>query len=188
MIGHRRLCVFCGASLPAAQSYRDAAATLGRLIGEAGHDLVYGGGRIGLMGILADAALAAGARVTGVIPIGLNDREVGHTGLSEMIVVRDMQERKRRMFELADAVAVLPGGLGTLDEAFEAITLSQLGLWEKPIVLVSLDGFWQPLLSLIDQVIGAGFAASSTRDLYRVVSRVEDAIPVCFAQDFVPKA
>jgi len=174
--------------LPKERRYRDAAASLGTLIGQSGCELVYGGGRIGLMGIVADAALAAGARVTGIIPSGLHDREIGHEGISEMIVVRDMQERKRRMFELSDAVAVLPGGLGTLDEAFEAITLSQLGLWVKPIVLVSVDGFWAPLLALIDHVVAEGFARPGSRRLYHVVQRVEDAIPVCFDRDFAPKA
>jgi uncharacterized protein (TIGR00730 family) len=188
MTNTKRLCVFCGSTLPKERRYREAAALLGTLMGQSGCQLIYGGGRVGLMGIIADAALAAGARVTGIIPSGLHDREIGHAGVSEMIVVRDMQERKRRMFELSDAVAVLPGGLGTLDETFEAITLRQLGLWVKPIVLVSVDGFWQPLLKLIDQVVGAGFAASNTHDLYRVVSRVEDAIPVCFDRDFAPKA
>jgi uncharacterized protein (TIGR00730 family) len=99
-----------------------------------------------------------------------------------------MHDRKREMFALSDAVAVLPGGLGTLDEAFEAITLSQLHMIDLPIVLIDVEGFWQPLLKLINQVIGAGFAASSTHDLYRVVSRVEDAIPACFDWSFPPRA
>ncbi|MGH7035222.1 MAG: TIGR00730 family Rossman fold protein, partial [Stellaceae bacterium] len=108
-MSQKRLCVFCGSAMPESERYRGAASALGRLIGEAGVELVYGGGRIGLMGLLADAALAAGARVVGVIPIALHDREVAHRALSELIVVPDMQERKRRMLELADAVAVLPG-------------------------------------------------------------------------------
>src|SRR5579862_4787168 len=174
MTATKRLCVFCGSSLPSEQRYRDAAAQLGTLIGQSGCELVYGGGRIGLMGLLADASLAAGARVTGVIPVRLNDREVGHVGISEMIVVGDMQERKRRMFELADAVAVLPGGLGTLDEAFEAITLCQLGLWVKPVVLVNIAGFWAPLLTLVDRVIAAGFARPEARQIYQVVDNVAE--------------
>lgn len=176
----KRLCVFCGSTLPANHIYRDAASLLGTLVGQSGNGLVYGGGRVGLMGILADAALGAGARVVGVIPIELHDREVGHDGISEMVVVRDMHERKRRMFELSDAVAVLPGGLGTLDEAFEAITLRQIGLMAKPIVLVNVGAYWAPLLALIDQVIAAGFARPDARKLYRVVSRVEDVLPACF--------
>ena len=179
----KHICVFCGSSLPPEPRYRTAAERLGTLIGAAGHALVYGGGRVGLMGILADAALAAGAHVTGIIPVRLHDREVGHSGLSEMIVVDDMQERKRRMFELADAVVVLPGGLGTLDEAFEAITLRQLGIWVKPIVLVDIGGFWAPLLALIDRVIAEGFARPEARGTYRVVDRIEDVLPACVAAD-----
>ena len=180
MAGGQRLCVFCGSSLPPMPTYREAARQLGQLLGEGGYGLVYGGGRVGLMGILADAALAAGGRVTGVIPVGLHDREVGHPGLSEMVVVGDMQERKRRMFALSDAVAVLPGGLGTLDEAFEAITLRQLGMLEVPIALIDTGGFWTPLLAVIDWVIAEGFARPEARSLYTVVSRVEDVIPACF--------
>jgi uncharacterized protein (TIGR00730 family) len=176
----KRLCVFCGSSSPADARYGSAATRLGTLLGAAGIELVYGGGRVGLMGLLADAALAAGGRVTGIIPAGLHDREIAHPRLQELIVVSDMQERKRMMFERSDAVAVLPGGLGTLDEAFEAITLRQLHMIDLPIVLIDLDGFWQPLLKLIDHVVGAGFAASNARDLYHVVSRVEDTIPGCF--------
>lgn len=180
MTATKRLCVFCGSSLPSEQRYRDAAAQLGTLIGQSGCELVYGGGRIGLMGLLADASLAAGARVTGVIPVRLNDREVGHVGISEMIVVGDMQERKRRMFELADAVAVLPGGLGTLDEAFEAITLKQLGMLDVPIALVDIDGFWAPLIALIDRVVAEGFVYADARAFYAVVRHPEDVIPACF--------
>jgi uncharacterized protein (TIGR00730 family) len=180
MTERKSLCVFCGSAAITAREYQDAARLLGTLIGQAGCGLVYGGGRIGLMGILADAALAAGTHVTGVIPLGLHDREVGHVGITEMVVVRDMQERKRRMFDLADAVAVLPGGLGTLDEAFEAITLSQLGLWVRPIVLIDIGGFWTPLFALIDHVISSGFARSEVRRRYLVVDNVSDVIPACF--------
>jgi uncharacterized protein (TIGR00730 family) len=178
----KRLCVFCGASMPNDSRLLAATAQLGALIGEAGLELVYGGGRVGLMGIIADAALAAGASVTGVIPHDLNDREIGHPGLSHLVVVGDMQERKRQMFALADAIAVLPGGLGTLDEAFEAITLRQLHYNDKPIVLIDLDGFWTPLVALIDHVIAQGFAVPSARALFRVVGRIEDVVPACFPQ------
>jgi uncharacterized protein (TIGR00730 family) len=179
-MSQKRLCVFCGSAMPGSEPYRGAASALGHLIGEAGIELVYGGGRIGLMGLLADAALASGARVIGVIPVALHDREVAHRGLSELIVVPDMQERKRRMFELADAVAVLPGGLGTLDEAFEAITLRQLGMSRAPVVLVNIDGFWNPLIALIDRTIDKGFTRPEARALYRVVAEAADVIPACF--------
>lgn len=187
MNDRKSLCVFCGSATPREPIYGDAASRLGSLLGEAGIELVYGGGRVGLMGLLADAALAAGGRVTGIIPAALHDREIAHPRLQELIVVSDMQERKRVMFERANAVAILPGGLGTLDEAFEAITLRQLHMIDLPIVLIDVEGFWQPLLQLIDHVIGAGFAVTSARDLYRVVSRVEEAIPNCFDRDFASK-
>lgn len=176
----KRLCVFCGSSLPPERAFQDAAATLGDAIGRSGAELVYGGGRIGLMGIVADAALAAGAKVFGVIPTALHGREVGHIGLTDLVIVPDMQERKRQMFALSDAVAILPGGLGTLDEAFEAITLRQLGFFDKPIVLVDVKGYWQPLIAMIAQIIRAGFAAPDADRLYRVVTRAEDVIPACF--------
>jgi uncharacterized protein (TIGR00730 family) len=182
----KRLCVFCGSAMPPERAFREAAATLGAAIGRAGAELVYGGGHIGLMGIVADAALAAGGRVVGVIPTALHGREIGHAGLSELVVVPDMQERKRRMFALSDAVAVLPGGLGTLDEAFEAITLRQLGFFDKPIVLVDIAGYWRPLLDMVAQVIAAGFAAPDADRLYQVVSRAEDVLPACFGKDFWP--
>jgi uncharacterized protein (TIGR00730 family) len=186
MSASKRLCVFCGSSLPPEAAYRDAAARLGEAIGRAGIELVYGGGRIGLMGILADAARAAGAEVIGVIPVGLHSREIAHPGLSELVVVPDMQERKRRMFALSDAVAVLPGGLGTLDEAFEAITLRQLGFFAKPIVLVDIAGYWRPLHEMVAQVIAAGFASAAAAQLYEVVNRVDDVIPACFGKDWQP--
>ena len=179
-VSQQRLCVFCGSAMSESERYRAAASALGRLIGEAGIELVYGGGRIGLMGLLADAALAAGARVVGVIPIALHDREVAHRALSELIVVPDMQERKRRMFELADAVAVLPGGLGTLDEAFEAITLRQLGMSRAPVALVNIDNYWDPLIALIERTIAEGFTRPEARKLYRVFAEAEEVIPACF--------
>lgn len=183
----KRLCVFCGSAMPPERAYREAAATLGDAIGRAGAELVYGGGRIGLMGIVADTALAAGARVVGVIPTPLHGRpEVAHAGLTDLVVVSDMQERKRQMFARSDAVAVLPGGLGTLDEAFEAITLRQLGLFDKPIVLVDIAGYWRPLLDMVAEVIAAGFAAPDADRLYHVVTSAEDVIPACFGEDLRP--
>jgi uncharacterized protein (TIGR00730 family) len=170
----KRLCVYCG-SFDA--MYRDAARDLGTALASSGIELVYGGGRIGLMGIVADAVLAGGGQVTGIIPAHLHDREVGHSGLSKLLVVGSMHERKRVMFEMSDAFAVLPGGLGTLDEAFEMITWKQLRLHDKPIVIVNVDGYWDKLVALIDHVIDSGFARPSARRHFRVVDRVEDVIP-----------
>jgi hypothetical protein len=169
--------------MPPEPAYRDAATVLGTAIGRAGAELVYGGGRVGLMGLVADAAIAAGAKVIGVIPAALHNREIAHPGLSDLVVVPDMQERKREMFALSDAVAVLPGGLGTLDEAFEAITLRQLRFFEKPIIVVDTLGYWQPLLTLVDRVVAAGFARADAKQLYAVVTQPEDVIPACFGKD-----
>src|SRR5471032_3070677 len=154
----KRLCVYCGASGAVDEAYRGAAVALGELLAGAGIELVYGGGRIGLMGRLADAVLRGGGRVTGIIPAHLHDREVGHHGLSELIVVGSMHERKQLMFEMSDAFAVLPGGLGTIEEAFEIITWKQLRLHDKPIVIVDVADYWRPLQALIDHVIASGFA------------------------------
>jgi uncharacterized protein (TIGR00730 family) len=177
----RRLCVYCASSARVDARYRDAATTLGRLAAEAEVEIVYGGGQVGLMGLLADAALAAGGRVTGIIPGHLYEREVGHAGLSELIVVASMHERKQRMFELADAFVTLPGGLGTLDETIEIMTWKQLGLHDKPLVIVDIAGYWTPFTALVDNAIAAGFTTPAARQYFRVVPRVEDVLPVIAA-------
>jgi uncharacterized protein (TIGR00730 family) len=180
MPNRKSLCVFCGSATPSDPIYGHAASQLGGLLAAAGVELVYGGGRVGLMGLLADAALAAGGHVTGVIPVALHDREIAHPGLQRLVVVPDMHDRKRQMFDLSDAVAILPGGLGTLDEAFEAITLRQLGFLEKPIVLLNLADYWTPLIALIERPITTGFARPEARQLQTVVGRVDEIIPACF--------
>lgn len=177
----KRICVYCGASGQVGEVYRAAATQLGRVLAEAGIELVYGGGRVGLMGLVADAALAQGGRVTGIIPAHLHDRELGHHGISELIVVDTMHERKRRMFELADAIAILPGGLGTLDETIEVITWRQLGLHDKPILLIDIEGYWAPLLALVDHVIAKGFAPVHARSFFRTVTCIADVIPLLAA-------
>ena len=169
----KSLCVYCGASDLVDPEYRQAALELGTRLAEAGIELVYGGGRIGLMGRLADAARQGGGRVTGIIPAHLHDREIGHHGISELIVVGSMHERKQLMFERADAFAVLPGGLGTIEEAFEIITWKQLRLHDKPIVLVSVAGYWQRFGSLVDHVIDSGFASRQVGSLFQVVDTVD---------------
>jgi uncharacterized protein (TIGR00730 family) len=177
----RRVCVYCGSSARVDARYRDAAAALGRLAAEAGVEIVYGGGRVGLMGLLADAALAAGGRVTGVIPSHLYEREVGHAGLSELIVVASMHERKQRMFELADAFVTLPGGLGTLDETIEIMTWKQLGLHDKPLIIADIAGYWAPFSALLEHAITTGFTGAVARNFFRVVTRIEDVLPVIAA-------
>ena len=157
MVALRAVCVFCGSSAPADPRYRDAARALGALIARRGVDLVYGAGSMGLMGELADAALGHGGRVIGVIPAGLFAREVGHTGLTELHEVASMHERKQLMYDLSDAFVALPGGLGTLEELAEVATWSQLGLHSKPIALLDVDGFWEPMVSQLERMTGVGF-------------------------------
>ncbi len=176
MASVKRVCVYCGSSGRVDEIYRAAATRLGVVLAKAGLGVVYGGGRIGLMGLLADAALASGGHVTGIIPAHLHDREIGHTGLSELIVVANMHERKRRMFEISDAFVVLPGGLGTLDETLEIVTWKQLELHDKPVVLVDVAEYWAPLVELIEHAVASGFAPRRSLALYRVVPRVEDVL------------
>ena len=168
------LCVYCGSSMGRSPGYREAAARLGALIAQRNTRLIYGGGRIGLMGVVADAVLAAGGEVTGVIPQHLQDSEVGHGSVTELLVVDNMHERKRRMSELADGFVILPGGLGTLDETFEAITWKQLGLHDKPIIVADIEGYWRPLRGLFESVVSEGFARPAAIDLVTFVDGVDE--------------
>jgi hypothetical protein len=168
----RRLCVYCGSAGAVDERYRAAARDLGEALAEAGIDLVFGGGRIGLMGILADAVLAKGGRVVGIIPALLRDAELAHPGASELVIVAGMHERKRQMAERADAFAVLPGGIGTLDETFEIVTWRHLGLHDKAIFVIDVAGYWQPLRALLDHLVGSGFAAPLIPRLLTVVPDV----------------
>jgi uncharacterized protein (TIGR00730 family) len=151
-----RVAVFCGGSGAAKPAHKEAAAETGRVLARRGIGLVYGGGRIGLMGVLADAALEAGATVTGVIPDHLVRREVAHTRVQDLRVVRSMHERKAVMAGLADAFIALPGGFGTLDELFEMLTWSQIGLHAKPCALLDVEGYWDPLLAWVGRAVADG--------------------------------
>ncbi len=164
-----RIAVFLGSSL-GPPDHQGATAELGRAIAQAGHGIVYGGAHVGLMGLLADEALAAGGEVVGVLPQNLVEREVGHRGLTRLELVTTMHERKARMAELADAFVALPGGTGTLDELIEIMTWAQLGLHAKPIALYDVDGFWAPFLALLDHMVDNGYAPSSARAALRVVT------------------
>jgi uncharacterized protein (TIGR00730 family) len=168
----RRLCVYCGSSGAVGRQYREAAAELGASLATAGIGLVYGGGRVGLMGLLADAALAGGGEVIGIIPSRLRDAELAHPGATELVVVESMHERKRLMAEKADAFAVLPGGIGTLDEMFEILSWKQLGLHNRPILLADIGGYWVPLRALLDDIVTKGFARPEARELLLVVPTV----------------
>ncbi len=168
----KAVAVFCGASPGHAPDFMREVAALGRGLAEAGMTLIYGGGHVGLMGAAADAAVAAGGRVIGVIPEFLRRREVAHDGLAELIVTDSMHTRKRRMFELADAFVAFPGGLGTLDETFEILTWAQLRLHSKPIVICDIAGYAQPMLAMIEAAVAAGFAQPTIHDLYAVADGV----------------
>jgi uncharacterized protein (TIGR00730 family) len=168
----RSLCVYCGSSGAVAPAYRSAASELGARLAEARIEVVFGGGRVGLMGLLADAALAKGGRVTGIIPARLRDAELAYTGATELVVVDTMHARKALMAERADGFAILPGGIGTLDETFDILSWRQLGLHDKPIFLVDVEGYWAPLRQLFDHIVDSGFARTETRDLLRVVPTV----------------
>ena len=178
----RRLCVYCGSAGAVDEKYRKAAKELGTRLAAAAIGLVYGGGRVGLMGLLADAVLAGDGVVSGIIPARLRDAELAHTGATELVVVGSMHERKRVMAERADAFAVLPGGIGTLDETFEILSWKQLDLHDKPIFLVDIGGYWSPLRVLLDHIVAAGFARPETHGLLRVVPTVAALIAALTAE------
>ena len=181
MVEIRALCVFCGSSTPPDPRYGAAARALGTFIAERGIEVVYGGGRVGLMGEVAGAALAAGGRVTGVIPVGLFSREIGHTGLTKLHEVGSMHERKQLMYDLSDGFIALPGGLGTLDELAEVTTWAQLGLHAKPVVLLDVDGFWDMLVAQFDLMVRVGLLRQANCDLVRRADTPQQALDALLA-------
>jgi len=168
----RSICVFCGSRPGVRPAYRAAAELLGKTLAERGLELVYGGGNVGLMGVVADACLAAGGKVVGVIPRALMEWEVGHEGLSRLEVVDSMHTRKTRMAELADGFIALPGGLGTFEELFEILTWAQLGFHNKPTALLNVEAYYQPLIQLMDRGVGEGFMKAENRGLLLVEDNV----------------
>jgi uncharacterized protein (TIGR00730 family) len=160
-----RVCVYAGSAPGARAAYADVSRAAITELAARGSDVVYGGGSLGLMGVLADAALAAGRQVTGVIPRFLDDKEVGHHGVTDLRVVETMHERKMLMADLSDAFLVLPGGVGTLEEVVEMLSWSQLGLHRKPIGLLDVDGFWGPLIALLDHMTEQRFVGVDHRKL-----------------------
>jgi uncharacterized protein (TIGR00730 family) len=178
VVALRSVCVFCGSSTPPDARYQDAARALGVLLAQRGIGLVYGGGQVGLMGKLADAALRRGGKVIGVIPAGLFSREIGHTGLTQLHEVGSMHERKQLMYDLSDAFVALPGGLGTLEELAEVATWSQLGLHAKPAVLLDVDCFWEPLVAQLDRMVSIGLLKPANRQLLRLTRSAEEALDV----------
>lgn len=161
----RSIAVFCGSGSGAVAIYREAAGEVGRLLGRRGIRLVYGGGRVGLMGVVADACLNCGGRVVGVIPQALADREVAHMGLTELRVVGSMHERKAVMAGLSDAFLALPGGFGTWDELFEALTWSQLGIQNKVCGLLNINGYYDSMIAMVDRAVAEGFIRGPAREL-----------------------
>ena len=164
------LCVYCGSRVGSKPAFEEAAHRVGTLIGKRGWQLIYGGGNAGLMGVVANAALAAGAPVVGVIPHSLMDRELGHVGLSELHVVDTMHQRKQLMAERSDAFLALPGGIGTFEELFEVWTWRQLGYHDKPVGLLNVGGYYDQLLSFLDVSVDDGFVAAPQRELLQVAA------------------
>jgi uncharacterized protein (TIGR00730 family) len=186
--GHlRAVCVFCGSQAGLDPRFRAAAAVLGASLAANGTALVYGGGRTGLMGAVADAALAGGGKVIGVIPDFLVDKELAHTGATELVIVPDMHTRKRLMAERADAFCILPGGIGTLEEFFEIATWRQLHRHNKPIVVVNVADYWVNLKALFEDIIRAGFAHAGHEQLITVVDDAAAIVPTLERELKTPK-
>lgn len=172
----RRVAVYCGSAAGTDPAFLAEAASLGREIAAASFGLVYGGANIGLMGAVANAALENGAEVIGVLPEILAGSEIAHTGLTALEMVPTMHERKARMAELADAFLILPGGYGTFDELMEAVTWAQLGLHDKPCILINTSGYWNGLISFIDSSVNAGFVKQENRRLLQMATNAAEAI------------
>jgi hypothetical protein len=188
------VCVFCAANPGVHPAYRERAAAMGRHLAMSGRRLVYGGGRTGLMGALADAALEAGGEVIGVMPRHLVDREVAHTGLTRLEIVGSMHERKSMLAELSDGFLAMPGGIGTMEELFEIWTWGQLGLHRKPYGLLEVEGFYAPLLGFLDHAVSAGFIRTEARELLVVdsepaalLARMEEVRPPAVPRWLVPE-
>jgi uncharacterized protein (TIGR00730 family) len=166
----KRICVFCGSSFGARAAYKQAAEQLGKALADHKLGLVYGGGNVGLMGAVADAALAAGGEVIGVIPDSLLRRELGHRGLTKLNVVKTMHERKALMADLADAFIALPGGFGTMEEFCEIVTWSQLGIQQKPCGLLNIEGYWNNFLAMLDHSVDERFVRPENSELILVAT------------------
>ena len=179
------ICIFAGSSVGNRKIYSDAAKDLATSIIDHGYKIVFGGGNVGLMGILADAALAAGGHITGIITEQLNGVEVGHKGLSELVIVQSMHERKKEMAERSDAVICMPGGVGTWEEFFESLTWNQLGLQSKPIILLNLDDYYALLSEFVEHAVEEGFLPRSTANELIFVDSISEAMEQL--KQYVPK-
>ena len=172
----KSICVFCGSRDGSSIKYKQAAIELGALLSQVKFRLVYGGGNAGLMGALASSAQKNNWEIIGIIPAHLMEREVGKKNLKNLIITKDMHERKNLMYNESDAIMILPGGVGTLDEFFEIITWAQLGLHKKSIILLNIDGFWNPLLNLLTHQVKCGFMDKSINKLFSIVDTPKEAI------------
>lgn len=179
--GMRRVGVYCASAIGKDPAFRAEAEALGRGIAQAGMGLVYGGAIRGLMGVLADAAIAGGAEVVGVLPNVLNGREIAHNGITRLEMVSTMHERKARINELSDALIALPGGYGTLDELLEAVTWAQIGIHQKPCILVNTCNYWDGLLAFIDTAVECGFVMPENKALLRVAANADEALSMIYA-------
>lgn len=169
----KRIAVYCGSSSGVNGIYREQAAKLGKLLAERQTEVIFGGGKVGLMGHLADAAMNAGGKVTGIIPTFLHVKEVAHDHITEMITVDSMHERKAMIFDMSDAFIALPGGFGTLDELFEMLTWAQLGLHQKPVGILNINGYFDPILEGIDSMVDEGFLKLDNREMIQVSGQAE---------------
>ena len=181
------LLVFCGSSKGDLPDIADGTRAFGHQLADEGITLVYGGGRVGLMGVLADAVLERGGQVIGVIPQFLIDWEVGHEGISELIIVPDMHTRKRLMLDKSDAICTLPGGVGTMDEFFEALSWRQLKIHSMPLILANIEGYWDPAVQLINGMVSHGYARDEHRDLVEVVDSFDAVLPAARTELTRPK-
>ncbi len=172
-----RVCVFAASSSRIDSAYLQAAGELGTVFAREGVHAVFGGGGIGLMGILADSMLAAGGKITGVIPGFMIDEGWGHAGVSDMIVTADMSERKKAIFAMSDAAVALPGGVGTLEELTEVITLKQLGQFNKPIIIVNVNGFYDHLIEFFEHMFRGNFIRLEHKDIWQIVTSAEEVVP-----------
>jgi len=173
------ICVYCGSSSGNSPDIINRAGEFGKLLAENGHNLIYGGSSLGIMGTIADSVMINGGEVIGVIPENLFSKEVAHRGITRLITVKDMHQRKSHMAELADAFVAFPGGFGTMEELFEIITWNQIGLLNKPVTIMNLNGYYNSLIEMINQSVEAGFIKPKNREIVQVAETLEECLELC---------
>ncbi|MCH8549641.1 MAG: TIGR00730 family Rossman fold protein [Balneolaceae bacterium] len=173
------ICIYCGSSPGKNKEILDLAQRFGRMMANENHNLIYGGSSLGVMGVLADSVMLNGGEVIGVIPENLFSKEVAHRGITRLITVRDMHQRKSHMAELADAFVAFPGGFGTMEELFEIITWNQIGIMKKPVTVMNIDGFYDPLIRMMDHAMETGFIKPANREIVQVAETLEECLQFC---------